>query len=87
MLAKAELKGLCKPGNILTQQLLTCPNSTIKTLKKMGNMFKVNDVVLVSLLLTLNIFHTFLFLFFVNFELVNISWERLLLSRCMSMSV
>ena len=43
-------------------------------------MFKVNDVVLVSLLLTLNIFHTFLIFFFVNFELVNISWERLLLS-------
>ena len=50
---------------VLSQQTLTCSESTIKT-EKVWNMFKTNkkrhqnhviDFVLVSLLLTLNIFH------------------------------
>ena len=42
----------------ITQQTITCSKSTIETLEKSCNVFKVNDVVLVSLMLTLNIFHT-----------------------------
>ena len=38
----------------------------------------VNGVVLVFLLLTLNIFHTFFSVFVVDFEQVNVSWDRLL---------
>ena len=38
-------------------------------------MFKVIDVVLVCLLLTLNIFQTFFYVSIVDFEQVNVSWE------------
>ena len=40
---------------------------------------KINPigVVLVSLLLTLNIFHTLFYFFFVNFEHVNVGWDRI----------
>ena len=63
---KSEIFGPCLtligPNLILlafiTQQTITCSKSTIETLEKSWNVFKVNDVVLVSLLLTLNIFHT-----------------------------
>ena len=42
----------------------------------MQNMFKNNviDVVLIILLLTLNIFHTFSSVSIVNFEQVNVNW-------------
>ena len=38
-------------------------------------MFKVIDVILVCLLLTLNIFQTFFYVSIVDFEQVNVSWE------------
>ena len=38
----------------------------------------VNGVVLVFLLLTLNIFHTFFSVFVVDFEQVNVNWDGLL---------
>ena len=38
-------------------------------------MFKVIDVVLVCLSLTLNIFQTFFYVSIVDFEQVNVSWE------------
>ena len=49
---------------VFSQLKFTCATSAIETLEKMWNMFKVNnkntrDVVLVFLLLTLNMFHTF----------------------------
>ena len=50
-------------------------------------MFKVNnkntrttlDVILVFLLLTLNIFHTFFNVSIVNFELVNVNWVHFIM--------
>ena len=38
-------------------------------------MFKVIDVVLMCLSLTLNIFQTFFYVSIVDFEQVNVSWE------------
>ena len=57
---------------IPTQLVFTCSKSILETLEKVGDMFSVNkkkhqndviDVVLVFLLLTLNIFHTFFWCF------------------------
>ena len=49
--------------NICSQLTFACSKSTIETLEKDQNKKKkqndVNDFLLVSLLLTLNIFHTF----------------------------
>ena len=42
-----------------------------------NNVNDVNDVVLVTLMLTLNIFHTFFSASIVDFEHVNVCWERL----------
>ena len=58
---------------IITQQMLTCSKSTIETLEK--SVKYVNDVVLVFLLLTLNIIHTFSSVSIIEFEQVNVSWE------------
>ena len=55
---------------LVTQLTFTCSTSTIETTEKVWNMFKVNnkntiiDIVLVFLLLTLNLFHTFFYCFF-----------------------
>ena len=60
----------CSPVNytpvdctgLLPQPAFTCPKLTIETLEQDVNMFKINNkntrTTLVSLLLTLNIFHT-----------------------------
>ena len=58
---------------------VTCSNSTIETLEK-GEMCsklikKHQNVGLVCLLLTLNIFHTFFSVSIVDFEQVNVSSE------------
>ena len=68
----------------LPQPAITCSKLTIKALNKVRNMFKVNNkdtrttpgVVLVSLLLTLNIFHTLFTAFIVNFGQVIAGWVR-----------
>ena len=65
---------------MLAQQTFTCSKLAIETLEKDINMFKVNnkdkrtklDVTLVSLLLTLSIFHKFFLCFIVKFEQVNV---------------
>ena len=57
-------------------------NTTLSTVLKLQSHHEVIDffIVLVFLLLTLNIFHTFVFLCvsFVDFEKVNVSWESIL---------
>ena len=56
----------------------TCLKSTIETLGKGAKRQNdVSGVVLVFLLLTLNIFCTFLNIFIVDFEHVNVSWVSL----------
>ena len=52
------------------QLAFTCSKPSIETLEKVWNVFKVNNVVPVFSLLTLNILHVFLI---VDFEQVNIS--------------
>ena len=56
------------------QQTITCSKSQIETrLLKL----KLDDVVLMTLLLILNLFHTFFWCFYiVDFELVLLSWVR-----------
>ena len=56
--------------NIPPQLAFTCSKPSIETLEKVWNVFKVNNVVPVFSLLTLNILHAFLI---VDFEKVNIS--------------
>ena len=64
----------------LSQLAFTCSKLAIETVEQgVKDMFKINikdsrttpGVVLVSLMLTLNIFHTFSSVSIVNFELVN----------------
>ena len=55
----------------LTQETIIYLKSTIETREKNHAI----DVVLVSLLLTLNIFHTFFSVSIVEFEQVNVFWE------------
>ena len=58
---------------LITAQLtFTLSKSTIETLEK------VNDVVLVFLLLTWNIFHTFFYCFCCYFEQVGVGWVIML---------
>ena len=64
-------------ADLVTQLTFTCSKSAIETLEK--DQHDVIDFVLVFLLLTLNIFHTFFSsVSIVDFEQVNISWETLL---------
>ena len=62
------------------QLIFTCPKSTIETLEKDVIISKLtmkapeHDLVLASLLLTLNIFHTLSSVSSVDFEQVNLSW-------------
>ena len=57
----------------LSQPAITCSKLTIETLEQ--GVKYTNGVVLVSLLLTLNIFHTFSSVSIVNFEQVNAGWD------------
>ena len=68
-----------------TQLKFTCSNLTIETpgkgvkyvqSKQKKHQNDVNDVVMVFLLLTLNIFDTFLSDSIIDFEQVNVSWEE-----------
>ena len=54
---------------VLYQLTYTYSNSTIKSLED------VDDVVLVFLLLTLNIFHAFFSVSIINVEQENINWD------------
>ena len=62
------------------QLIFTCPKSTIEKLEKDVIISKLtmkapeHDLVLASLLLTLNIFHTLSSVSSVDFEQVNLSW-------------
>ena len=67
------------------QLKFTCSNLTIETLgkgvkyvqsKQKKHQNDVNDVVMVFLLLTLNIFDTFLSDSIIDLEQVNLSWEE-----------
>ena len=63
----------------LAQLTFTCSKSAIETLEKSVKYFQRLDdaigVVLVFLLLTLKIFHTFSYCFYHYFEQENVSWE------------
>ena len=73
---------------VLVQLIFTCSKLTIETLKKVWNMFKVNNKItrtmsLMSLLLTLNIFQTF----FSCFQLKAVDYFCLkLYVRCLEVS-
>ena len=72
---------------------ITCSNSTVETPKhyeicskiQKGKQKDVNDVFLVSLMLTLNIFHTFR-VSMVDFEKGNAGWECFKLEVVLSIS-
>ena len=73
---------LFSPISVLTKKMSRRKKSLYKIISKSIHvdtaniyLFKVSDVVLVFLLLTLNIFHTFSSASMVDFEKVKVNWE------------
>ena len=67
-----------KIRNSISQQTFFCSKLTIQTLGKCVEYVQVNvnDLILVSFLLSLNIFHTFFSVSVADFELVNVYWVK-----------
>ena len=71
------MQALIQPAITLAAHLtFSCSKSTVEKLEK-GVKYHVSDAVLVSLLLTLYIFHTFSRVSVTDFVQINISWDLL----------